>query len=107
MEATPAEAAFSGPPERLFGLESDVALGEADVMKVAVGPLRELLTGALALPPGVEGLAQLGQNTPNMMICHRFVGQSGHFQLLKLSLKANICAPGALHKRHFVPFRMK
>jgi hypothetical protein len=107
MEAAPAEAAFSGPPERLFGLESDVALGEADVMKVAVGPLREFLTGAVALPPGMEGLADLGQNTPNMMICHRFVGQSGHFQLLKLSLEANICASGAIHKRHFVPFRMK
>jgi hypothetical protein len=107
MEAAPTEAAFSGPPERLFGLESDVALRETDVMKVAVGPLGEFLTGAVALPPSVKCLAQLGQNTRNMMICHRFVGQSGHFQLLKLSLTPNICASRAFHKRYFVSFRMK
>jgi hypothetical protein len=76
-------------------------------VKVALGPLGEFLADAVALPPSVKGLTELGQNTPNMMICHRFVGQSGHFQLLKLSLKLNICASAAIRKRHFVPFRMK
>jgi len=76
-------------------------------MEVTIGPLGEFLAGAIALAPGVEEFAQLGQNTTNMMICHRFVGQSGHFQLLKLTLSANICALVAFYKRHFVPFRMK
>jgi hypothetical protein len=74
IEAAPAEAAFSGPPERFFGFEKDVAPRQADVVKIALGPLGELVTGTVALPPNVEGLAQLGQNAPNMMICHRFVG---------------------------------
>ena len=53
-------------------------------MEVALGPLGEFLTDAVALAPGVEHLAQLGQNARAMTICHRFMGLSGHLQLLQL-----------------------
>src|SRR6201999_937229 len=92
-EAAPARLLPSSPPEGFLGLVHDVAPGQADVVKFAGAPLRQLLAGAIALPPDVDGLAEVGQNARNMMICHRFMGQSGHFQLLKLSLHANICLP--------------
>jgi hypothetical protein len=72
------------PPEGFFGFVDNVAPGQADVMEIAIGPLGEFTTGAVTLPPGVESLAQLVQNARNMMICHRFMGAGGHFQLLKL-----------------------
>jgi hypothetical protein len=53
-------------------------------VEVAIGPLGELTAGAVTLPPDVESLAQLVQNAMGMMICHRFMGAGGHFQLLKL-----------------------
>jgi hypothetical protein len=84
-EAAPAWLLPLSPPEWFFGFVDDVAPRQADVMEVALGPLREFLAGLVTLPPNVDGLAQLGQNTLNMMICHRFMVQSGHFQLLKLS----------------------
>jgi hypothetical protein len=73
------QAACSSPPERLFGFVNDVAPGQADIVQVALGPMGEFLSGLITLPPGVEGLAQLAQNAPNMMICHHFMVQSGHF----------------------------
>jgi hypothetical protein len=97
----------SSPPEGFFGFVRDVAPGQADIVQVALGPMAQFLASLVPSPPGVEGVAQLAQNTSNMMICHKFVVQSGHFQLRKLWLAANICVFGAFRKRHFVPFRMK
>jgi hypothetical protein len=97
----------SSPPEGFFGFVRDVAPGQADIVQVALGPVAEFLASLITLPPGVKGLAQLAQNALNMIICHRFVVQSGHVQLRKLSLIANICASRAIGKRHFVPLRMK
>jgi hypothetical protein len=85
----------------------DVAPGQADIVQVAIGPMGEFLSGLVTLTPGVQGLAQLAQNARNMMICHHFMVQSGHFQLLKLSFARNIYASEVFRKRHFVPFRMK
>jgi hypothetical protein len=96
----------SSPPEGLFDLMGDIAAGQADVMQVPVGPLRELTAALVALAPDVQGLAELGQKAWNMMICHRFVGISGHFQLLELIFAGNICGFPAFCKRHFVPLRM-
>jgi hypothetical protein len=42
-----------------------------------------------------------------MIICHRMGTESRHFQLLELTLEANICLERRFHKRQFVPFRMK
>jgi len=69
---------LSGPPERLVDFVIDVGPGPADIVKVAFAPMRKLLTAPVALPPNLEGLTQLGQDSPNMMICHRFVCQSRH-----------------------------
>jgi hypothetical protein len=78
-EATPAWLLPSSPPEGFIGFVRDVAPGQADIVQVALGPMAEFLAGLITLPPSVEGLAQLAQNAPNMMICHQFMVQSGHF----------------------------
>src|SRR5262249_55839561 len=96
-----------GPPERLFGFADKVAPRRADVVQVAVGPLSQFLTRAVTLPPGVESLGESGPNARNMMICHRFMGQDGHFQLLKLISRRNICSPQRFRKRHVVPLQMR
>jgi hypothetical protein len=106
-EAAPAWLLPSSPPEGFIGFVRDVAPRQADIVEVALRPMAEFLAGLVTLPPGVKGLGQLAQNAPNMMICHRFMVQSGHFQLLKLCFNLNICASGAFRKRHFVPLRMK
>jgi hypothetical protein len=78
-EAAPTWLLPSSPPEWFFGFVRNVAPGQADIVQVALGPMGEFLSGLITLPPGVEGLAQLAQNAPNMMICHHFMVQSGHF----------------------------
>src|ERR1700733_4055848 len=75
----------SGPPEGFLCLGGDVRPGQPDVVEISVAPLRELAAGPVALVPHVEGLADLGNQTWRMMICHRIVGQSRHFQLLELT----------------------
>ena len=44
-EAAPAWL-HSCPPKRLFGLVNDVAAGNADIVQVAVGPLRQFAGAA-------------------------------------------------------------
>src|SRR5260370_30510734 len=73
------------PPKRLFGLVNDVATRKSDVMQVPVGPLCQLTPLALTLAPGMEGLAELGEKARTMIIYHRFMCASGHFNLLKLN----------------------
>jgi hypothetical protein len=82
-EATPARRR-SGPPKRLFGFENDVAPGQADIVQVTVAQFSELTPLLLALPPDMEGLAELGEKPRTMMIYHRFMRESGHLRLLKL-----------------------
>jgi len=84
QQATPAWR-HTSPPERLSGLVGDVAPGQADIMQIAVGPLRQFAPGAPAVAPEMEGFAKLRENSRAMMICHRFVRASGHFQLLCLT----------------------
>src|SRR3954471_7470225 len=75
----------SGPPEGFVGLIGHIAPGQPDVLKVTRGPVGELPAGPVALVPDVEGLADLVDQPWRMMICHRILGQSRHFQLLELS----------------------
>jgi hypothetical protein len=70
VQATAAGSLRSLPPERLFDLANDVAPGQADVMKVAIGPFREFAALASALAPDVQVLAEPGENVRNMNICH-------------------------------------
>src|SRR6185312_12860390 len=78
-------AASSRPPKRLFDFVRDVAPGNADVVHVALGPLRQLAALPLPLAPDKKGVAELGQNSGAMMIYHLMMRIDGHFSLLKLS----------------------
>jgi hypothetical protein len=82
-EATPARLRLS-PPKWLFGFVNDIAPGKADIMQVAIGQLGQFTTRLVAPPPGAECFAELGQKPGTMMICHRFMCESGHLYLLKL-----------------------
>jgi hypothetical protein len=66
-------AASSCPPKRLFDFVSNVAPGNADIVHVAIGPLRQLAALPLPLAPDVKGIAELGQNPGTMMIYHRLM----------------------------------
>ena len=94
------------PPKRLVGLPGDVAPGQADIVQITLAPAGKLMTGPVTLPPKVDRLGQLGEHPGVMMICHRFMGESGHFGLLKLIQKANIASFGARDKRHLIPLQM-
>jgi hypothetical protein len=76
------------PPEGFAGFMRNIAPGLADVAEIPFGPLRELAALFVAVPPDVKGVAQLGQQpsklASTMMIYHRFMGASGHVQLLWL-----------------------
>ncbi len=73
----------------------------------AGGQLGELAPILPALVPGLEGLADPGENAGLMMIYHRLVGQSGHGHLLKLGCWPKyLPAPRLLTKRHSVPLHM-
>src|SRR6202012_5537728 len=76
---------LSSPPERFFGFVDDVAARNADVVQVALAPVRQFLPAADPLAPGVDGLLDLGPKTRTMMIYHRLVRINGHDDLLKLS----------------------
>jgi hypothetical protein len=69
LGATPAWLR-SSPPKRLFGLVGDIAPGKADIMQVASAHFGQLAPINLALPPDVEGLAELGEKPGTMIICH-------------------------------------
>jgi hypothetical protein len=60
QEAAPALAALR-PPKRLFGLASDIAPRQSDVMQVAVIPPRQFKPLAPALGPDMERLTELGE----------------------------------------------
>ena len=62
---------YSSPPEGLLNFQSDVAPGQPDIMQVAVGPLRQFAALPNPVAPNVQGVADLLQKTPAMMICHR------------------------------------
>src|SRR6516162_11671060 len=83
-EAAPAWLLPLSPPEGFLGLVEDVAPRQADVVKVAIGPLGQLAAAAIALAPDLQRVANRLEKARNMMICHRFMGASRHFQLLKL-----------------------
>src|ERR1700720_4030380 len=70
LEATPAAAACSSPPERLFGLAHDVAPGQPDIVEVAIGPMGQFAALTPPVAPDMEGLGELGQKSRTMMICH-------------------------------------
>jgi hypothetical protein len=55
---------------------------------LALAQFGQLAPINLALPPDVEGFAELGEKPGTMMIYHRFMCAGGHFNLLKL-----ICCP--------------
>jgi hypothetical protein len=61
------------PPKRLFGLVHDVAPRKPDVMQIALGPMGQFATLTLAIPPDVNGIAELRQKPRFMMIYHRFM----------------------------------
>jgi hypothetical protein len=63
----------SSPPKRFLGLVDDVAAGKADIVQIALAPLRQLLPVAQAFPPSVDGFLDLGPETRTMMIYHRLV----------------------------------
>ena len=69
----------------------------------SIGPVRG---AARTLAPDMKGFAELGQKPGTMMIYHRLMRESGHFQLLKLICCSQYLRYRALHKRHFVPLRM-
>jgi hypothetical protein len=75
----------SGPPERLFDLANDIAPGQADIMKLAVGPARQFAPLQIALTPDMQPFADLGEKARTMTIYHRFMCEAGHFGLLKIS----------------------
>ena len=70
------------PPERFFGLVGNVTPGDADVVQFPLGPLGQFTARLVALPPDMEGFQQPGPKRRTMMIYHRFMRVSGHFQLL-------------------------
>jgi hypothetical protein len=84
MEAAPAWLR-SSPPKRLFSLVDHVAPGKPDIMPLALAQFGQLAPIALTLPPDVKCLAKLRKKPGTMMIYHRFMRASGHFNLLKLS----------------------
>jgi hypothetical protein len=49
---------------------SDVAPAQANVMQIAIAPLRQFAPLALPIAPGMEGLGELGEKPLAMMICH-------------------------------------
>jgi hypothetical protein len=53
-------------------------------MQIALGPMGQFAPLALTIAPNVERLTKLGQDPGTMMIYHRFLCASGHFNLLKL-----------------------
>jgi hypothetical protein len=61
------------PPKRLFGLVNDVAPGKADIVQLAIGPLRQFAPLALAFAPDMQLFAELRQKTGTMMIYHRLM----------------------------------
>src|ERR1700722_10630737 len=54
-------------------------------MQIALGPMGQFATLALAIAPDVNGIAELRQKPGFMMIYHRFMWTSGHLNLLKLT----------------------
>ena len=70
------------PPERFFGLVGDVAPGDADVVQLPFGPPGQFAALLVTLPTDMEGFDQLGQKARTMIIYHRLMRASGHFQLL-------------------------
>jgi hypothetical protein len=60
----------SWPPERFFDLARDVAPGQPDIVKIALGPLRQFAALTEALAPDVHILAKLAKKAGNMNICH-------------------------------------
>jgi hypothetical protein len=68
----------SSPPERFIDFVGDVAPREANVVQAPFGPSGKFLTVLVALPPDVQGLAYVGPNSWNMMICHHLVRVHGH-----------------------------
>jgi hypothetical protein len=52
---------------------NDIAAGKADIMQVAIGPLRELPPISHAFPPNPDGFLELGPPSRAMMIYHRSV----------------------------------
>jgi hypothetical protein len=78
-------AARLSPPKRLFGLMSDIAPRQADVMKVTFIPLRQFKPLAPALSPDMQRLTEPGDKPRFMMIYHRLRRTTGHLNLLKLT----------------------
>jgi hypothetical protein len=78
----------SCPPEGFVGFVRNIAPGLADVVEIPLGPLGQFAPLFIAVAPDMDGLAQLGQQlselAATMMIYHRFMGVSGHVQLLRL-----------------------
>jgi hypothetical protein len=70
-EAAPALAARLRPPKRLFGLLSNVAPRESDIMQVAIIPAGQFKPLTPALAPDMQGFAELGEKPRFMIICHR------------------------------------
>jgi hypothetical protein len=58
-EATPARRRLR-PPERLLGFENDVAPGKPDIVQVTRGQFGQLTPLMLALPPDMQGFAEIG-----------------------------------------------
>src|ERR1700692_1250879 len=70
LEATPAAAACSSPPERLFGLTHYVTPGQPDVVECAICPRGQFAALTPPVAPDIDGLGELGQKSRTMMICH-------------------------------------
>jgi hypothetical protein len=63
----------SSPPKRLFGLVNDVTPGKADIVQVAIGPLRQFAPLTPTISPDMQLLVELRQKPGTMMIYHRFM----------------------------------
>jgi hypothetical protein len=50
---------------------SDVAPGQADIVQVAIAPLRQFPALPASIAPDLKNFAQLGQKARPMMICHQ------------------------------------
>jgi hypothetical protein len=75
----------SGPPEGLLSFEGNITPGQANVMEIAGRPVGQFTPRPVTLMPDVEGLADLLDQPGYMMICHRIISVSRHFQLLELN----------------------